>query len=208
LFAPPVRLDGKRKAANLATIRDAVSAHLMSCSYIFPVLQEEMNAVHLKARRHQSYVCELRISGDDVTDFALNRQERRFTFTENCKSCPPGSSSRTSAYVYLDRFPKGYTIIFENCGLRTRYTLDDAVPGGPAREYREVVQYHILHPEIQGIPHEEYTNNDGRSDFKRYPVWNQSDETHNNTFKRQFMIRLKEIVEGAGGKLGRPKVEV
>jgi hypothetical protein len=39
-------------------------------------------------------------------------------------------------------------------------------------------------------------------------VWNQSDETHNNTFKRQFMIRLKEIVEGAGGTCKRPKVEV
>jgi hypothetical protein len=73
LFASPVRLDGKRKIANLATIRDAVSARSTSCSYIFPVLQEEMDFVHLKARRHQSYVCELRISGDDVTDFAPNR---------------------------------------------------------------------------------------------------------------------------------------
>ena len=116
--------------------------------------------------------------------------------------------SRTTAYVYLDRFPKGYTIIFEACGLRTKYTLYDAVPGGPAREYREVVQYHILHPEIQEIPHEEYVNNDGRSDSKTYPVWNQSDKIHNNTFKRQFMIRLREIVEGAGGTIGRPNVEV
>lgn len=96
MFASPVRLDGRRKAANLTTIRDVVSAHSMPCSYIFPVLQEEMNAVHLKARRHQSYACELRISGDDLTDFALNRQERRFTFTENCKCCPPGSSSKTA----------------------------------------------------------------------------------------------------------------
>ena len=115
---------------------------------------------------------------------------------------------RTPAYVYLSTFSKGYTIIFENCGLRTKYTLDDAAPGGPAREHREVVQYHILHPEIQEIPHEEYVNNDGRSDSKTYPVWNQSDETHNNTFKRQFMIRLREIVEGAGGTIGRLKVKV
>jgi hypothetical protein len=87
---------------------------------------------------------------------------------------------RTTAYVYLDKFPRGYTISFENCGLHTRYTLDNAVPGGPVREYREVVQYHILHPEINLIPHEEYMNNGGRSDLKTYPVWNQNDKTHNN----------------------------
>ena len=63
---------------------------------MIPVLQEEMAFIYLKARRHQSYVCELRISGDDVTDFAPNRQERKFIFTDNCKCCPPGSSSKAA----------------------------------------------------------------------------------------------------------------
>lgn len=107
--------------------------------------------------------------------------------------------------MYLDKFPKGYTIVFENYGLHTRYTLDNIVTGSPAREYCKVVQCHILHPKIQLIPHEEYVNNDGRSDSKTYPVWNQNDETHNNMFKRQFMIRLRKIVEGASGTIGRPK---
>lgn len=109
------------------------------------------------------------------------------------------------AHVQVKPFAKGYTITFENCAMRTKIKPENLPKGDKAREVREVVQYHAVHPDCKLIPHQDYVNDDSTSNSKTYPVWRNEDADHNRTHEVRYFRRLTEIVEGAGGTCHRTK---
>lgn len=144
--------------------------------------------------------------GQNVVTQSDKGKLRKLKFKEECK-CPSVlrlsviTTEHTSAYMWVKPFPKGLTLIFENCGLKTKVKPEGLPPGDPRRETLKLAQFHVLHPECSqlSLQHEDYVNDERRDDSKTYPVWDGKLAAHNQEYRRIFILRLRKIIEAAGG---------
>lgn len=140
---------------------------------------------------------------------SLNGNERMFKFYDKCKYLSQARpyvsfTERALAYVWVKPFPKGVTLVFEDCGLTSKIKPAHLPPGDPTREVVPRAQFHILHPEAPHLKiwHQSYVNDSTRADFKEFPAWDEKLAEHKMKHRGKFILGMRRIVEAAGGACG------
>lgn len=106
--------------------------------------------------------------------------------------------------MWVKPFPKGVTLVFEDCGLTSKIKPAHLPPGDPTREVVSRAQFHILHPEAPDLKiwHQSYVNDSTRADSKEFPAWDEKLAEHDRKHRGKFILGMRRIVEAAGGACG------